>query len=190
MFIDFATSYATYDHLLTNEQGTPFPESIPPPAHTVVPVDVANNADGDSYAAEVAAYWDVTTSWKLAAGYSWLAIHVHPDRSSTDTNVKPQTEGSSPHNQFHLRSYLDLPGNVELDAALYYVDNVPARQIGSYIRGDLRLGWRPTEHLELSVVAQNIAEEQHAEFANSFSTGVPTPVEIERTVFGQFRWRF
>jgi outer membrane receptor protein involved in Fe transport len=75
----------------------------------------------------------VTTGWRLAAGYSYLELRLSP-------NIKSD-EGSSPHNQFHLSSHLDLPGHFEFDAALYYVDNLPTQGVASYIRPDIRLGW-------------------------------------------------
>ena len=45
---------------------------------------------------------------------------------------------------------------------LYYVDAIKAQQVPSYFRLDLRLGWHPTENLELSL--QAISEKALHEF--------------------------
>jgi iron complex outermembrane recepter protein len=50
----------------------------------------------------------------------------------------------------------------------------------------LRLGWNPTENVELSVVGQNLLDNQHAEF------GVTSPLreEVERNIYGKIALRF
>jgi outer membrane receptor protein involved in Fe transport len=127
----------------------------------------------------------VTTGWRLAAGYSYLELRLSP-------NIKSD-EGSSPHNQFHLSSHLDLPGHFEFDAALYYVDNLPTQGVASYIRPDIRLGWRPLAALDLSFAVQDISDGQHAEFGSTGTGAVvvgPGTVAAPRAIFGQLRWRF
>jgi iron complex outermembrane recepter protein len=185
VFFDLAAFYGHYEHLNAIVAGTPFPERSPAPAHVVVPLEFDNTGNGEHYGLEITANWNVTTGWTLAAGYSYLDLRLSP-------NIK-SNEGTSPHNQFHLRSYLGLPGHFEFDAALYYVDNLPNQGVASYIRPDIRLGWRPLAALDLSFVVQDISDTQHAEFGSIVTGGLlvrPGTVAVPRAIFGQVRWRF
>jgi len=100
-------------------------------------------------------------------------------------------EGSDPQNQFFIRSSMDLPGKLTLDAALRYVDvlhniaNGVRGTVPSYVELDARLSWTPIDNLELSVVGQNLLDRQHPEF------GFPTSRhEIQRGGFVKVTWRF
>jgi hypothetical protein len=50
---------------------------------------------------------------------------------------------------------------------------------------DLRLGWRPNERWEVSLVSQNLLEKQHREFGSG-----PFAQEIERSIYGKVTLRF
>jgi len=186
VYLDIATFYNVYDDLLTHEPGTPFFELTPAPPHLVIPVHFDNRMDGETYGAEVAANWNVTKFWRVAAGLTYLEMELDPDSSSGNARADA-TEGSSPQHQFHIRSYLDLPHNVQFDTALYYVDSLPAQDVSSYVRLDARLGWHPTENLELSVGLQNLLDTEHDEYG--LAEGVH-PTEAERSVYGKVTWTF
>src|SRR5258706_449173 len=87
---------------------------------------------GEAYGGEFAPAWQVTDWWRLQAGYSYLQIQIHHD-----TALDPNQEGRSPHHQFTLRSVLDLPGNVQFDSVVRYVETLPAMNIPSYVALDL-----------------------------------------------------
>ena len=78
--------------------------------------------------------------------------------------------------------------DVELDAWLKYVDSLPTQNVNSYITLDLRLGWRPTKKWELSVVGQNLLDNQHPEFKPEILDTSPT--EVQRSVYGKITWKF
>ena len=107
-------------------------------------------------------------------------------RSSADPSAQGQ-EDDTPANQFHLGSRVDLPWNFELDTALYWVDRVPNQSVADYARLDARLGWRPLPQLELSLVGQNLAQDEHDEFGPSF-TAMPT--SVPRSFYGKVTWRY
>jgi outer membrane receptor for monomeric catechols len=100
---------------------------------------------------------------------------------------------SSPEHQAQLRSELDLPGHLEFNSAVYYVDQIEAQYglgqtaIPAYVRLDLGLVWHPTKNLELGVWGQNLLQDQHAEFT-SYKTSLIT--EIPRSVMGKVTWKF
>jgi iron complex outermembrane receptor protein len=81
-----------------------------------------------------------------------------------------------------------LPHDVALDCVLRYVDRLPALNLGSYLGLDLRVSWRPTRHLEFSIVGQDLLDNRHAEFRPSFIATQET--EVQRGVYGKVLWRF
>jgi iron complex outermembrane receptor protein len=178
---DISTFYNVYDHLIAPVQGTPFFE--PPAGPVVVPLTFENISHAETYGAEILGEWRVTDDWKLTASYTFLQTHLNP-RQDYDNN---------PQNQFQIHSYVNLPHHVELDGAIYYVDQInpllgnTTTTIPSYVRVDLGVTWRPTKSLELGIFGQNLADGGHPEFT-SYTTTVVT--EIPRSVMGRITWRF
>jgi iron complex outermembrane receptor protein len=186
--LDFATFYNDYDNLRGIPVGTPFPESTPPPAHLVIPLRVDNVLKGETYGAELAANWQMLDWWRWSGSYTYLQMQIHQDSNTPNQTTERSIEGSSPHHQFSIRSKMDLPNRVQLDAMIRYVDVLPAIRVESYIAMDLRIGWNPTENLELSLVGQNLFDKQHLEYRPSSIATQTT--EIERGVYGKVTWRF
>ncbi|NQU07062.1 MAG: TonB-dependent receptor, partial [Candidatus Abyssubacteria bacterium] len=182
--LDIAAFYSNYDELRSQEIGVPslvFPIIL-------APMIFDNKMDGSTYGVEIAAEWKVTDRWTLKSGYAFIDMDLDLDSDSAAVPaLVDDAERSTPHHQFQLRSLLDLPHNLELDAAVYYVDSVPTFDISSYIRADLRLAWRPTENLELSVVGQNVFEGHQKEFEPTLFTPATEP---ERSVYGKITLRF
>lgn len=173
--IDITGFYNVYDNLPTFEEGELFTE---------------NKMDGEAYGLEISANWNVTDYWKLTAGYTYLKMHLRFDETSSDTRGfgVDEEEGQNPRNQAQLLSYLDLPYGMEFDTFLYYVDHLGTFvDIPSYLRLDARLGWKPTESLDLSIGIRNMLDGEHLEFGlNPSSFGI----EVERSVYGSITWRF
>lgn len=180
---DVALFYNTYDELRSLEP-QPF---VPGPPPVYVPMVSANKFRGETCGVEITPQWQVTDGWRLQAGYSYLRMRLRPEGGSLDQTTAEE-EGRNPRHQFNLRSSLDLPHNVQLDAWLRYVDDLPALDVPDYFTLDLRLGWRPRKHLELAIVGQNLLAARHAEFRSSLIN--TTAAEIERSVYGKITWRF
>jgi iron complex outermembrane receptor protein len=170
-----STFYNVYDHLRTAEPG-------PPPSG--IPITLGNGLEGHTYGAELAAVYQVSDRWRLRGGYTFLHKELSLKPGSADLNGG-RAESNDPEHQFLIQSSADLPGRLELDAVLRFVDALPDPEVPSYAGLDLRLGWRATEHLELAVVGQNLLHEQHAEFIPSS----PSPREVQRGVYGKVTWR-
>jgi iron complex outermembrane receptor protein len=130
---------------------------------------------------------------------SWWRLHAGYDLLKETIVVGPQgdingglNETADPQNQVFLRSSMDLGRSVEWDANLRWIDEVHNNNgatpgiVPSYVELDMRLGWHPTKHWELSLVGQNLIHDQHPE------AGFPGPTqeEIVRSVYGSvtFRW--
>jgi iron complex outermembrane receptor protein len=98
-----------------------------------------------------------------------------------------------------IRSQLDLPFDLELDATLYLVGNqfthvdpgtaatTSTGPIPSYERFDLRLGWRPNDRLELSLVGQNLTDDRHPESPSELGIAA---TQVQRSYYGKVTFRY
>jgi iron complex outermembrane recepter protein len=147
-----------------------------------------NVLEGESYGGEIAANFQAADWWRWHASYSYLQLQLHPTTTPLDPTTERNIEGFSPHHQCTIGSGMDLPGRVGLDWSVRYVDELPAAGVDSYVTLDVRLSWRPTPNLELSVMGANLLDNRHPEF-------IPTSIrtqrtEVERSVYGKITWRF
>jgi iron complex outermembrane receptor protein len=152
-----------------------------------MPFRVDNKMKGETYGLEVAADWRAMDWWQLQLAYTYLQMQLTLDGDSQDT-VSEAIEGDSPEHHVSLRSKMDIPGNIEFDWWLRYMDKLPNNDVDSYITLDVLLGWKPIENLEFAIVGQNLLDDQHPEFTSEFIKSLPA--EIERGVYGKITWRF
>ncbi len=174
-----STFYNNYDHLRTR--------SVPPPAPSII----GNNMNGQTYGAELNGSWQVSEELRLKAGYTLLKEELSVFPGFTDAS-HTLLETQDPQQQFSVGAAIDLPHQWEFDTRLRWVDtlkNFSGGQFGSvpaYFELDARLGWRVNDHLELTLVGQNLLHDQHPEY--SFPSA--TRSEIERGFYGKAVWRF
>ena len=180
---DVAVFYNDYDKLRTLD---PSMEPGPPPSIRL-PFD--NNMSGETYGLELASQWQVLPGWRLNASYSWLHMHLRLDGNSSDTASR-SSEDASPTSKAAIWSAIDLGNKLQLDAALRYTGDIEVSgvDIDSYIEADLRLGWEVQPGLELSLIGQNLLDNQHPEFLPDFINTQPT--EVERSIYGRITWNF
>jgi len=184
--LDTATFYNVYHHLASQSQGAPVFEAEPEP-HILIPLIFGNMSSGNSMGLEVAANWNVTPYWKLSGGYTYLNMQLKNPPAAP--GGRGFTAGNNPRNQFQLRSYLNLPGKLQLDAALYHVSPLVDQDVAAYTRVDLRLGWRLAESIELSVGAQNLLQKSHPEF-DAADIGIVDEGQVKRNAYAKLTWRF
>jgi iron complex outermembrane receptor protein len=158
---------------------------------TVLPFFFQNNLQGEAHGVELSIDYRASDWWRLHAGYDPLKENIRLKPGQHDIN-DARNETADPSQRWTLRSSMDLPHRVELDAALR---RTSARNINSgptigvvsgYNELNVRLGWYATQRLELSVVGQNLLHNHHVEY------GFPNPdqVQIDRSVFGKVAWHF
>jgi iron complex outermembrane receptor protein len=112
--VDVALFHHDYKDLIQNASaGPPFPVFSPPPAHVVVPLVAVNQATAESYGVEIATDVDVTSSWRIAANYSYLHLRT----GNTKDNGILTLPLNNPQQQVKVLSRHDLPGNVELSTS-------------------------------------------------------------------------
>jgi len=181
--IDVAGFFNTYDDLLTREPTPPEVRLLPSP-HAILNGVVDNLSDARTYGFESVVEVRPRPDWRIQATYSYLQMNwtLKPGSGST---VSPYLfSGANPKHQISLRSGLDLPGNLELNVNARWVDDLPSIGVADYFSGGARLGWRPTEHIELSVVGQDLLAPQHTEFNPGFLFQ-GSRSDVERSVYGK-----
>jgi iron complex outermembrane receptor protein len=154
----------------------------------VIPITWGNKMHGTTEGVELSADWRVADRWTLSPGYSFLEMHLHPDARGQDLSSAPDTQGSNPQHQAQLRSHVELRRNLSWDASVYYVDQLPAQAIPSYVRVDTQLSWRFRERLRFSLVGQNLLRDHHPE-SNDIFTVVNASL-VKRGAYAKIVWQF
>jgi iron complex outermembrane recepter protein len=184
---DLATFYNVYDKFATFEPATPFLETTPSSTNLIVPFEVRNKAHGETYGAELAARWQATDWWRVDASYTYLQIQLHAPHSKEVSAEFAERE--SPHHQVALRSAMNCPQNTEFDWIIRYVDSIPGFGVSSYVTMDVRLAWKPSPNWELSLVGQNLLDNEHREFGD-VATVRQRASEVPRGFYGKLTCRF
>jgi len=90
-----------------------------------------------------------------------------------------------------FRSSFDIASSIELDLWLRYADTVlgtsSSQKIPGYVALDARLAWKPSKHLELSFIANNLNDSQHPEFYDGTTVN---PLQVERMFWLQGNLKF
>lgn len=187
VFTSIALFYNDYDDIRSTSLSPPDPIFGLP-----FPLFYENNLEGETYGFELSVNYQALDWWRLRGGYNLLKEEIRVKPGRTDFN-NALNETADPEHQFSIRSSMNLLRNVELDAALRWVDSFRFNSSGtpdtvpSYFELDVRLSWHPTKNLELSVVGQNLLHDQHLEYV----IASPNPrEEIARSVYGKVTWRF
>ncbi|HEX4023899.1 MAG TPA: TonB-dependent receptor [Steroidobacteraceae bacterium] len=156
----------------------------------LLPFYFSNNLEGHTYGLEFSADYRLLSNWSLHAGYTLLREDLWVKPGQFDLN-DALNETADPKNQFSVRSNVDLPRNLHLDADLRYVDSLVTNSgptpgiVPGYYELNGRLAWQASEHLELSIVGQNLLHDEHTEYGFPG----PTRVEIQRSVYAKVAWR-
>jgi hypothetical protein len=126
----------------------------------------------------------------LSATYSYLDLRLEP--SGLDLNRGRFYEGATPRHQLALGSYLTLPRGFEFDVhfrSLSAIRTLPQIDSGEGLPGyselDLRVSWRASPDVALSIVGQNLLHDHHLEFGTPAARGA-----IERAVYTKIEWEF
>ena len=159
------------------------------------PVYFQNDLEGHTHGAELSTTYQVLEWWRLNAGYDLLLEHLRVKPGSVDT-TNASNETADPKGQFALRSNMDLPHELQVNAAVRWVDalhldNGPTGGpvvgiVPSYFELDSRVAWYPLPRLQLALVGQNLLHAHHTEYGYPSSSREA----IERSVFGKFSWGF
>jgi iron complex outermembrane recepter protein len=138
---------------------------------------LAISYQGHSHGVELAANLQPLMRWRTHVGYTWLDTDVLATPGSMILGPGA-SEANDPHHLFNIRTSIDLPREVELDASFRVVGELSPRPVPPVRSLGLRAGWRPTRRYELFVSGQDLLDARHPEFGEP----VPTRIEIERSI--------
>ncbi|MEM7051340.1 MAG: TonB-dependent receptor [Acidobacteriota bacterium] len=180
---DSTVFFNRYRDLVSYRVGTPFFDT--PPPRITVPIVPLNGSEAEAWGFELSVEWRPIERLQLQGSYSFLDVDIEITSPPAERLIEG---GSSPRHQAGVRSFLDLPGGLQLDAFLYWVDRLESLAVPSYFRTDLRLAWPLSPDLELFAVVENATDDQHLEFISN--TASPVLTEIERAFSVGATWRF
>ncbi len=180
---DVTAFYNYYSDLTSVASGTPVTLTDPTlGSYSYFPLVAGNVNRGETHGVELASTWEATKNIKFNGGWSLYVSHLDIIGSTLVTK-----NGTAPNQQFNLRSYVDLPYNVQWDTMLYHVDQLPAVPVPAYTRLDMRLGYTPIKGLDLSLIGQNLLRAEHEEYTGFIYQPVE---EIGRSVLAKATLRF
>ncbi len=169
----FATFYNQYNKLRSLDSA-----SSPAP-----PIVLANSQAAESWGLEFSGNFQATEWWRLRGGYTYFAKNIW----ATHPKVLPISasfEGVDLKNMVVLQSIMDLPRDLQFDLIGRFIDKLPAittnPSVPAYFTFDARLA-RQVKFFELSVVGQNLFQNQHTEAGLS---------KIPRSVYVKLTCRF
>lgn len=183
---DIAAFYNNYKGLRTTEPGTASLATTPAPLHLAVPFDATNRLRAETYGIEASVEWHPLDWWRIQPSYTYLYTHLYTDHTTDPT--AGDAKGQNPAHQVSMRSLMSLPHNIELDLWGRYVDRLTVARVPSYVTMDVRIGWKPTKQLELSLVGQNLLDKRRPEFSEPILSSMPT--DVQRGAYGKVTWRF
>ena len=138
-----------------------FLEDSPAPTHLLLPAQFRNDLRGYTKGGEISPEWRPTEFWRLRGSYSYLHMTLEKAPNSLDVGTAPIIDGSSPQHQVTIQSSFNLVKTVALDLTYRYVSALPELSIPAYSTGDVRLAWRLSPQLELSLVGSNLFQRSH-----------------------------
>lgn len=142
--------YNEYDDLRT----------VSPDPATIFPLRLTNHGSGRTHGVEAWGSYDVTPSWRMSAGVSTLEKDFDTPAPTLDISDLVST-GDDPSWQASLRSQSRLTDSIDLDLTLRAVDDLAA--VDGFVEGDVRVGWRLSDRLELSLTGENLFHDRRIE---------------------------
>lgn len=182
---ELAAYHYRYDDLRHAHRGAISPG--PAPGVLVQPLTLDSTERARVSGVELSAQWRPTDAWDLAASLSMSRMSHVSVEGATEF-----TEGT-PERIFTLRTGYAISPTLQWDAWLRHASATqtyafrPARRVDPYWTLDMRLGWKASRDLELSIVGQNLLDHRHLEAINE---PLPSMIhEVERGVYLRADWR-
>ncbi len=161
--------------------GVPYPVSFE--VDTTLSGEVMAKTRGGevSLSGKLAPWWQVDLSW------SHFTYSVEKDPSTGQPRTLVVRLDGTPRDQFMLRTGVDLPGEVSVNAMLRHATALGVG-IPAYTEADLKITHQVAPGVDVSLIGQNLLHARHANFREP---GYPGPVSyVPRSVSAELRYRF
>jgi iron complex outermembrane recepter protein len=126
-------------------------------------ITLANLYDGHTTGVELAGNIQLHARWLVHGSYTGQRVSLKPLPESRDT-TNARAEADDPAHMFSMRSYLNLPGDLQLDGFFRAVGRLRASRLPGYQELDMRIGWQATDRLELALIGRELLHAHHPEF--------------------------
>ncbi len=182
---ELAAYHYRYDDLRYARKGVITPGPVP--GVLIQPLTLDSTERARVSGIELSTQWRPTDAWDVAASLSMSRMsHISVDGPTE------YTEGT-PERIFTLRTGYAISPALQWDTWLRHASAThtyafrPARRVDPYWTLDMRLGWKVSRDLELSIVGQNLLDHRHLEAINE---PLPSMIhEVERGVYLRADWR-
>ena len=169
--------YSKYDNLRTL-QNSPTPFGFP--------LVFTNEAEGEMQGVEMWAQWQAAKSWRLIGGLVVQDMDYSVNPGAIDPGALVGfLANNDPNYYWNLRSLWDITPHHELDLTLRGSGELGTPEVESYVSMDMRLGWKISRELELSLVGQNLVGAKHSEFISGLDEDL-----FDRRLFAKLTWHF
>jgi iron complex outermembrane receptor protein len=187
LYLDLALFRNGYNDLYG--YGTPSAAAAltPAPPHIIFEVPIANEEKGFTDGFEFGPEWQLTQRWQMKGAYSYLHMDLEsksPNPNAVEVLNRETVQGSSPHHEIVVQSFIDLPKRLEFDQTYRYVSGLVAQSVGGYNTADARLAWHLTRQFELSIDGDNLLQPHHVEYGGDAGMFVG----IKRSVYAKLTW--
>jgi iron complex outermembrane receptor protein len=152
-----------------------------------VPYLIGSDMRGRAYGVEAAGTWRVRQGWTLTAGYTFLDVALTSDGIEQADLGFELTEDDTPKHQVVLRSLASIGRRWEADASVFLRGSSDERRVPANTRLDLRIGYRVSDRLTLSLAGSNLLDARHLEFVSTLNEEITQP---KRSVALRTAWTF
>jgi len=128
-------------------------------------IDVTNAGRGQSYGADMTIEWQVNKDFNTLVGISLLKHQL----SGLDDNARAYSPDDFTNNQLFIRSRYDINDSVKTQFLYKYIGDNDAIGSQAYSILDLAIHWELNDYVMLSIVGQNLIDDNFVEFPNEAS---------------------
>ncbi|MBB35776.1 MAG: hypothetical protein CME88_10175 [Hirschia sp.] len=196
--LDIAAYQQVYEKLILVESGSLAPVYTQYPDGNVYPTSleyiltITNTSRGGRLSGLEASYTrDITDHWSMALAGDWRDndlkyLQINPSgQPDPDNRI---SYGDSPGWQLSLRNDFELSSSIDASIWLRHVPELDLQRAPAYTDLDLRVSWRPSDTLEVSLVGENLLEDKRLEM---YSAVYPSPKGyVERRLVAKLGLRF
>jgi Outer membrane receptor for ferrienterochelin and colicins len=130
-----------------------------------VPLQFANNIEGEVYGAHFWANIELMSRWQLAAGGAYLQKDLRLKPGTTDLEgVTNDTLSNDAEYYGQIRSTIEITSNSTLQISLYHVAQLKNQEVPAHTNVDFHYAWQFHPDLTVSVTAQNLADRDYYEY--------------------------
>lgn len=154
-------------------------------------VSISNESSGHSRGVELAINWSPQSNWNLSTSLSFFDYELSqgqasPSSDNFNASASQQNNDHEPEFIFYARSEWTISSNLELDLTLRSVGESSLFDIDSYTTADLRLEWKPRDHLRFEVIGQNLLDRGHTEYGSRMLDALPS--RINSGIIARITW--